>query len=60
MEKIRLTASDRESLIRLNIAYEILETEGQQLNRRFRAIQGGAARPGDAESEDSQADGARH
>lgn len=41
MEKIRLTASDRESLIRLNIAYEILETEGQQLNRRFRAIQGG-------------------
>ncbi len=28
MEKIRLTASDRESLIRLNVAYEIMETEG--------------------------------
>ena len=41
MEKIRLTASDRESLIRLNIAYEILETEGKQLDRRFRAIHGG-------------------
>ena len=41
MEKIRLTASDRESLIRLNVAYEILDTEGKQLNRRFRAINGG-------------------
>jgi len=41
MEKIRLTASDREALIRLNIAYEILETEGEHLQRRFRAIQGG-------------------
>ena len=41
MEKIRLTASDRESLIRLNIAYEILATEGEHLERRFRAIEGG-------------------
>lgn len=41
MEKIRLTASDRESLIRLNVAYEILATEGKQLDRRLQAIQGG-------------------
>ena len=41
MEKIRLTASDRESLIRLNVAFEILETEGKQLERRLQAIQGG-------------------
>ena len=41
MDKIRLTASDREALIRLNIAYEILETEGEHLVRRFRAIPGG-------------------
>lgn len=41
MEKIRLTASDRESLIRLKIAYEILATEGEHLGRRFRAIDGG-------------------
>ena len=52
MDKIRMTASDREALIRLNIAYEILETEGEHLDRRFRAIEGGAARPGDAQSED--------
>ena len=59
MEKIKLTASDREALIRLNVAYEILQTEGEHLQRRFRAIEGGAARPGDAQSKDSQADGAR-
>ena len=41
MEKIKLTASDKESLIRLNIAYEILESEGPQLDRRFRVIPGG-------------------
>lgn len=41
MEKIRLTASDREALVRLNIAYEILETEGEHLDRRMRAIPGG-------------------
>ncbi len=41
MDKIRMTASDREALIRLNIAYEILETEGEHLDRRFRAIEGG-------------------
>lgn len=41
MEKIRLTASDRESLIRLNVAYEIMETEGGQLDRRLRVINGG-------------------
>ena len=41
MEKIKLTASDREALIRLNVAYEILQTEGEHLQRRFRAIEGG-------------------
>ena len=41
MNKLRLTASDRESLIRLNIAYEILEAEGEQLSRRFKLINGG-------------------
>lgn len=41
MEKIRLTASDREALIRVNVAYEILETEGEQIDRRLRAISGG-------------------
>lgn len=41
MKKIRLTASERESLIRLNIAHEILQTEGDYLDRRFRTIEGG-------------------
>ena len=41
MERIKLTASDRESLMRLNIAYEILETEGDNLDRRLRQISGG-------------------
>lgn len=41
IKKTRLTASDRESLIRLNIAYEILQTEGEHLSRRIRAIRGG-------------------
>ena len=41
MEKIRLTASDRESLIRLNVAYEIMATERGQLERRLSAIRGG-------------------
>ena len=41
MEKIRLTASERESLIRLNVAYEILDSEGEHLARRFGVIPGG-------------------
>ncbi|MBR1565142.1 MAG: hypothetical protein IJ649_00120 [Oscillospiraceae bacterium] len=43
MDRIRLTASDRESLIRLNVAYEILANEGGQLDRRLRLIRGGHA-----------------
>lgn len=41
MDKIRLSASDRESLMRLNVAFEILETEGDQLARRLRVIKDG-------------------
>jgi len=41
MEKIRLTASERESLIRLNVAYEIMETDGPHLERRLSTIRGG-------------------
>lgn len=41
IKKTRLTASDRESLVRFNIAYEILQTEGEHLARRIRAIRGG-------------------
>lgn len=37
----RLTASDRESLMRLNVAYEILLTEGAHLDRRLNMIDGG-------------------
>ena len=40
MEKIRLTASERESLIRMNVAYEILDSEGEHLARRFGVIPG--------------------
>ena len=40
-DTIRLTASDRESLMRLNVAYEILLTEGAHLERRLRMIDGG-------------------
>lgn len=41
MGKIKLTASEREALIRLNIALEILDTEGQHIDRRIRQISGG-------------------
>ena len=41
MEKLRLTASDREALIRLNVAFEILDAEGENLRKRFGAVKYG-------------------
>ena len=36
-----MTASERESLIRLNVAFEILTTEGEQLRKRFTGVKYG-------------------
>lgn len=41
MSTMRLTASERESLMRLNVAYEILSREGQYLNQRMGLIRYG-------------------